>query len=292
MTVLAKVLGVPQVRPDAVLALVRFLGERGAEPAEDEVCAWMLPATAAAVSPERIEDPAKRVRDVRRVAERLGLVAKDGYRLLEAPPKSWDEFGDLLHARFIEPPEYDVIDTYAAMVVEIERQGAEWLADAAKTVATRLAELVKPADRSGLTAVFNWTRFPAFQAWTTAMGLGLPGPDQVTPFFPHPAKRLERVVRSLDELDNGREMRADTFLEVIGRRMPYLDHGDRYEAAWFRANDRPAREVSRVLSHALLDLERRGVLELRYEGGDRLGARRLADGVGAFATVRLGEAER
>lgn len=284
------VLGVPQVRPDALLALWRFLVTCESEPSEEEVCTWMLPAMAAAASPERLDDPAKRVRDVRRVAENLGLVAKGGYRPLEAPPRSWDEFGDVLHARFIEHREYDVIDTYASMLVEIERHGVKWLADTAEKISLTLEERVKVPDRSGGKATFNSTRFSAFQAWTTAMGLGLPGPSYIAPFFPHPAARLARVVRSMAELTKGQEMRADAFLEAIGYRMPYLDHGERYDAAWFRANDRPAREVSRVLSQALLDLERHKVLELRYEGGDRPGARRLADAVRAFATVRLGEA--
>jgi hypothetical protein len=178
------------------------------------------------------------------------------------------------------------------MVVEIELQGVAWLADAVENIANRLAERVKQPDRAGEKALFNSTRFPAFRSWATAMGIGLPGPDQVAPFFPHPVERLRRVVRSLDELSDGREIQADPFIRAIGRRMPYLDHGNRYEAAWFRANGRPPNEISRVLSHALLDLERNKVLELRYEGGDRPGARRLADGVRAFATVRLGEAGR
>ncbi|WP_438029749.1 hypothetical protein [Sorangium sp. So ce233] len=252
----------------------------------------MLPATTSAASPDRIENPATRVRDVRRVSENLGLIAKGSYRILEEAPKDWNEFGDLLHEKFIERHQYDVIDTYASMVVEIELQGIGWLTGSGDSIANKLAERVREEDRAGQTAHFNETRRPAFQAWATAMGLGLPGPDRIAPFLPHPAARLVRVVRTLDELADGREMRADAFLEAIGRRMPYLDHGERYDAAWFRAKDRPAREVSRVLSHALLDLERNRHLELRYEGGDRPGARRLADGVRAFATVRLGEAVR
>ncbi|WP_437840065.1 hypothetical protein [Sorangium sp. So ce1153] len=292
MTAPRTVLGDPRVRPDVVLALMRFLGQCKSEPTEEEVSAWMLPATAFSASPDRVEHPAKRARNVRHVAEYLGLVAEDRYRLLEEAPKDWDAFGDLLHEKFIKHHQYDVIDTYASMVVEIELQGTVWLTESGVNIATKLAERVREKDRAGETALFNDTRLPAFQAWATAMGLGLPGPDKVTPFFPHPAARLARVVRTLGELADGREMRADAFLEVIGRRMPYLDHGERYDAAWFRAKARPAREVSRVLSHALLDLERNLHLELRYEGGDRPGARRLADGVRAFATVRLGEAAR
>lgn len=292
MTEPGTVLGVPHVRPDAVLALVRFLGQCEAEPKEKEVCAWMLPATASPSSPERLDDPSKRATDVRRVAEHLGLVAKGGFRLLEEAPKDRDAFGDLLHEKFIERRQYDVIDTYASMVVEIELQGTRWLSGSVESISHTLAERVKVEDRAGEKALFNDSRWAGFRAWVIAMGLGLPGPDRVAPFLPHPAARLARVVRTLDEFAHGNEMRADVFLESIGRRMPYLDHGERYDAAWFRAKDRPAREVSRVLSHALLDLERNKHLELRYEGGDRPGARRLADGVRAFATVRLGEAAR
>ncbi|WP_437277877.1 hypothetical protein WME90_42690 [Sorangium sp. So ce375] len=292
MTAPGTVLGDPHVRPDAVLALMRFLDQCKAEPTEEEVCAWMLPATASTTSPDRIENPATRVRDVRHVAEHLDLIVKGRYKLVKEAPKDWDEFGDLLHKNFIERRQHDVIDTYASMVVEIELRGTGWLMGSVASIANKLADRVKQENQSQKGALFNPSRWAGFRAWAIAMGLGLPGPDKLAPFLPHPAARLARVVRTLDELAHGREMRADVFLESIGRRMPYLDHGERYDAAWFRVKDRPAREVSRVLSYTLLDLERNRHLELRYEGGDRPGARRLADGVRAFATVRLGEAAR
>lgn len=288
MSILSK----PQVRPDAVQALLRFLSVQKKNLNEEEVCMWMVPAINFLNAKEKLDALRERVKDVRDVASELGFVQPKSWRLVKDIPSDPEEFGDMLHNIFTKKREsFEILDVYAAMVVEIERNGILWLRKSINEVSTTLRDRVSKPDPEGNTVTFNDTRWRAWVSWVTFMGLGLTGPGNIAQFLPHPTIRLERVLQTHPDLIKGEEIPADEFLQYIGSSLPYLDGGKRLEAAWFRAGDQQGREVSRVLSSALLDLDKRGVIELRYEGGDRTSARRIADakpGREAFASLQLG----
>ncbi|WNG26294.1 hypothetical protein F0U62_21400 [Cystobacter fuscus] len=288
------VLGAPQVTPDGVFALVRFLSLHEGEVKTEEVVRWITLATGPA-APGSGETLSDRVDTLRTHAAALGFMSDSAWRLTRAAPGGMEEFGDVLHEAFVSAPEQlEVLDTYASMVVELDRAGPDFLKKDVKLIANLLRERVQREDEAGNSGIFNPTRWSPWVRWMTAMGLGFPGPRAI-PFLPHPIQRLTRVVRSLPALRDGGEMAAEDFLTSVGRAMPYLDRGVRYRAAWSRAQDTEARRpVSHVLSSALRDLHRRKVLELRFAGGDRAGVRRLSEDGSmpeAFASVRLGSGE-
>jgi hypothetical protein len=289
------VLGAPQVTPDGVFALVRFLSLHKGEVTDEEVVRWMSLATGSSAASGSTETLLDRINTLHAHSAALGFMSDSAWRLTQAAPKDMEEFGDALHAAFVSAAgQREVLDTYASLVVEVEMMGPGVLKAEVKKISDTLRERVQRKDEAGNSGNFNPTKWLPWMRWMTAMGLGFPGPRSI-PFLPHPVQRLTRVVRGLPGLCDGGEMTAEDFLTAVGRAMPYVDRGTRYRSAWFRIQDTDAlRPVSHVLSSALRDLHRRKVLELRYAGGDRADARTLSEDGSTpevFASVRLGSGE-
>lgn len=288
-----KLLGAPEVRPDAVLALINFLSEVDGEVSERDVCDWMVPALARAavaqsvITAERADGLRKRIRSIRDAAVELGYVREGEWRLQKKAPDRL-EFADAVHDALIAAGQWDIIDAYASLVVECDREPG-WMRDMTSAeIATRIRDRLNvPVD--GETAVFNKERWNAWMSWTTTIGLGTPGPKDVAAFLPHPVRRLQRLLRSRSAPKKS-EVPAGEFMSWVAEHMPYLDGGARHLVAWQRTGDRRGAELSRVLTGALLDLDRQGDIELRYQGGDRRDARQMAlisNQPRAFASVRI-----
>jgi hypothetical protein len=289
-----KLLGAPEVRPDAVFALLNFLSGVEGDLSEKEVCDWMVPALARAavaqsvVTAERADGLRKRIRSIRDAAAELGYVREGEWKLRKKAPKDRLEFADAVHDALIAAEQWDIVDAYASVVVECDRDPGWMRGMTGAEIATRIRDRLNvPVD--GETAVFNKERWSAWTSWTTTIGLGTPGPKDVAAFLPHPARRLRRLLRSRSAPKTS-EVPAGEFMSWVAEHMPYLDGGARHLVAWQRTGDRAGAEVSRVLTGALLDLDRQGDIELRYEGGDRRDARQMAsisNQPRAFASVRI-----
>jgi hypothetical protein len=288
MSILTK----PQVRPDALFSLLHFIDIHGSEPNDTEIITWMVPGSDLGISPEKREQLGDNLKALRDVASNLGFIEKNRWRTVSEPPKTRQEFSDRLHTSFIEQSEQvEIIDVYASAVVEIETKGMAWLSGSVKEISDVLRDRIARPDQQGATGIFNDTRWAAWTAWLTEIGLGFPGPKGITPFFFHPTKRLDRVLRMNPNIKKGKELPAQDLLDIIAQEMPYLDGGERLSAAWHRINDQPSRNVSRTLSNALRDFNTQGILKLLFTGGDHAGSRQLSDDGSepeAFATVSLG----
>ncbi|MBI4817030.1 MAG: hypothetical protein HY791_12275 [Deltaproteobacteria bacterium] len=286
---MAVVLSDPQVRPDIVWALLRLIEERGPGATDQEIVGWMAPATlkASAHGEERGGDDslAKRVKDARSVASKLGLMQADGWQLVSSAPATRGEFADLIHSKCLELKLWELFDPFASFVVEIEREGVAWCGSREQTVA-RLRDRLQRADPEDVSGYINETQWVAWIDWVTSLGLGYGGP-KFAQFFPQPTQRLSRMISRLARLEETGEVTADYFLDAVGRELPYLDRGDRYKAAWYRAGGKAGREVSITLSNALRELHKANVIELRHTGGDA-NARRLADPLGGSSGSTFG----
>lgn len=291
-----KILGQPQVRPDMVFSLLRLLDASGGAMEEGEVFAWLAPSVASDKASLTAKKTKELITDIAETARALGFVKERCWELARPVPCDHTEFRYALHDALLAIREWDVVDTYASLIVEIELKGVGWMTELSQeNVAKKLGERVSIAASDGPdappeAAVMNFSRWAAWRSWATAAGLGLHGPAEVGGFFPNPAGLVERVVRNHPVLRDGHALEAPDFLEAIAKDLPYLDGGKRAAVAWQRAGDAPRVGVSYVLSTSLRELHDRDVIELRFEGGDRAGARRLYDDeseIEAFATVGL-----
>ncbi len=281
-----------------VFSLLRLMDANDGSMNADEVFAWMGPSVASDATSPTAKKTMELIEHTADVARSLGFIQEKRWALERPAPSDYITFGYELHDAFLATQEWDVIDTYASLIVEIELQGVNWMIGlSAADLAKRLGERVqKPASdspsRPKESANMNPSRWAAWRSWATAAGLGVPGPANVSEFFPNPVLLVERVARSHPQLQSGSELTAPEFLKVISKELPFLDNGARAVVAWERAGNAPriGGPVSFVLSASLRELHYRKVLELRFEGGDRAGARQLhSDGseLESFATVRL-----
>lgn len=291
-----KVLGNPRVRPDMVWALIRLLKEADGGLDESLVAQWMLPPLRAGSTDA--QHPLKELLlDVGRTAEELGFIRiSERWALTDAASVSGlDEFTDALHAALIKAHEWDILDTYASLITEVERRGMTWLSDAAKRVADTLRDVVGRPVPNEPDVVMNSTRWASWVEWTTFIGLGVPGPQGVAPFFPTPKRRLKRWLQTAPKLREKEIFSAEEFARQIAADLPYLDGGTRYEVARQRSEIASNRKLSRVLSSTLRDLHRDGVIALEYQGGDQVGALSLHpddSDIQAFLTIRIGAEQR
>ncbi len=295
-----KILGQPQVRPDMVFSLLRLIGANDGAMNADEVFAWMGPSVASDATSPTAKKTKELIEHIADVARSLGFIQEERWELKRPAPVDYIEFGYELHDALLATQEWDVIDTYASLIVEIELNGVSWIVGLNATdIANRLGERVQLAASDAPSVVkesanMNPSRWAAWRSWATAAGLGVPGSANISEFFPNPVLLVERVARKHPQLRGGNELTAPDFLKAISKELPYLDGGRRAAVAWERAGDAPriGGPVSFVLSASLRELHYRKVLELRFEGGDRAGARQLHDDgseLESFATVRLAE---
>lgn len=294
------ILSQPQVTPDALFALVRFVArtpELAKEPEPiAEIARWMVARPASAPGGE---DLARRVRLIHHEAERLGFI--EGGRLaVSDPTEDWDAFCDALHVAVLRSEgQEELFEAYAALVVLLENPAID-------PTFLRTQDAMSGALRDALpmrggedgTRGFNSTKLSAWALWMSAVGLGFGGPSDVAYFLPFPARRLERMAASLrdPELVSETGMSAATFLRWVGDVLPYLDGGSLFRAAASKARlpDKGS-QLSYVLSAALRDLDARRVLQLLLPFGDQPGSFKLCPEVErgrAFSHVRLSRGER
>src|SRR5690606_34135446 len=110
----------------------------------------------------------------------------------------------------------------------------------------------------------NREKVVAWRRWLTFLGLAVSMPAP-WPAQPAPTARIAREIERSNV--SGLEMAAGGFLNLLARRMPYLDRGHLYLQACDRLGWKPdPRQLSPVLSTALRELHDEGVMQLQLSG--------------------------
>jgi hypothetical protein len=192
-----------------------------------------------------------------------------------------DELADLTHQRLLEldAEHADAVlpQAFAFIVARSEQtRGTAWLHAATNKAFAEALNAVLPgrADTSAEGRRFNEYKFAPFWRWMILVGLAVELPSD----GPHPyvAPRLARELTKSD-LPRGDQIPIGRVLEVIAKRMPYLDGGTLYNSAADKLGlPAQGRAVSPILSTALRDLDEEGVLALGARA-DAAGLVNLAD---------------
>jgi hypothetical protein len=215
------------------------------------------------------------------------------YSLAGAPVASYREFADQVHDRLCtidsSDPDFLVLETFAWVVIEVERrQSTSWAGANPQDFADAVEAALGKKETSGERR-FNSTKLAPWRRWTTFMGLGLDLPGN-TGFYPYIAERLAREL-ARSELPTETDLLVSEVLAVIGRKMPYMDGGVIFSRVATRVQFQlPARRVSRLLSIALRDLHDEGRISLQIRGDSSDRFELAPDGqhaIKAVQTIRL-----
>ena len=308
--------------PERVWALVRLLDALGKE-ADRPLLAGLLDPrfTPGGRQDERDSDA---FRQTIQAASDLGLIERIGsdastgdepqlgrqtgvrYRLSFEPPPNAAAFADRVHRILcnLDASNADalVLDGFAVVTLAADRHGhTGWFATLTRDAQFEYLNRELARAPTPPPSQFNTTRLPTWQAWTGYMGLTTTLPygnrDRV---FPYVAPRLAREIAAAppDALPPGAAIPADTFLDWVMQRMPYLDGRRRsHDSTWAQGREAafggelggPVR-VSVLLSAALRSLHEDEILRLDAVG-DAADNRVLAEdpysAVAAFRTVTL-----
>ena len=110
----------------------------------------------------------------------------------------------------------------------------------------------------------NREKVVAWRRWLIFLGLAVSMPSPWPP-QPVPTARIAREIARSNV--SGSEVAAGDFLNLLARRMPYLDRGHLYLQACNRLGWKPdPRQLSPVLSTALRELHDEGVMQLKQSG--------------------------
>ena len=260
-----------QGTPDRVWSLVRLAAALGGELPRGEADDWLNPGFRRGQT--LVQDKPEAMGQVVNAATSLGaLVAEGGaLRLAEGCPGE-DEaaFRDWAHDRLaaLDGAQKDavVLETYAWIGARSVAEGSllwthAWTREAFVDAADKA--LPEGADDDGPVRV-NTTKLPALRRWLEYLGLMTALPIANSP--PHPSA-APRLARELARAGVRGRMSADTFLQLVAGRMPYLDGGRTFDQA-ARRNAIPInpRQASPLLTEALHDLDDAGVIKLGILG--------------------------
>lgn len=258
-----------QGTPERVWSLVNLLRAHGGELSREGIKVWL--------DPFDTDTQGTAIQNTTGAAASLDLVESDrasgSVRLLaEDLPDTLAGFADWVHAKLVRtPPEHGnsvVMEAYAWFVATCaQEKGTVWIEhESADTLTERIrVDLTSEAEQGR----FNKTRYPRWRDWIAFMGLGLDLPiPRGQSFYPSATIRLEQEMAALrDRFGTDEEIPAETFLNALVQRMPYLDGGTLFRTAATRIRwSPPQRQLSIVISSALRDLDDDGVLDLRMHG--------------------------
>lgn len=233
-------------------------------------------------------------------ATSLGFLSLEGREAVLDPgmtASTAEAFADCVHDRLIALSDDDedatLLETYAWLAAESDRQqGVGWFFE------TRREDLVDQASQAlgghgedGRS--MNPTKWVAWRRWMVFLGLSSRQPFSNTQDLPDPTGRLLREI-AREGLAPRTRMAADEFLQIVGRRMPYLDRGRLFASQAARLGyAAPLRRISPLLSLALSQLHAEGEIVLQVSG-DSAGVFKLSGAEGlvpaAFDAVTLTQA--
>lgn len=213
------------------------------------------------------------VRQVISAASSLGAVGGDrsstttdvGLPVLADEVAIGDWVHDKLCALGPESKDAVILEAYAWLSAKSGQMGStSWIyelgpdafADAAA------AGLVGEDDDGGKR--MNREKVVAWRRWLTFLGLAVAMPSP-WPAQPAPTARIAREIARSNVY--GSEMAAGDFLNLLARRMPYVDRGHLYLQACDRLGWHPdERQLSPILSTALRELHDEGAMKLAQLG--------------------------
>lgn len=233
-------------------------------------------------------------------ATSLGFLSLEGREAVLDPAltaSTADEFADSVHDRLIALADADedatLLKTYAWLAVECDRlQGVGWIFEARREdLADQASKALGGHGEDGRS--MNSTKWVAWRRWMAFLGLSSRQPFANVQDLPDPTRRLLREI-AREGLPKGSRLQADEFLQIVGRRMPYLDRGRLFtKHADALGHAPPPRRVSPLLSFALNQLHVDGEISLQVSG-DSAGVFKLSGAEGlvpaAFDAVTLREA--
>lgn len=255
-----------QGTPERVLSALQVLAAHGGVLPRNELVAWLNP-------PFSVQGEARSVTGTAAdgaitAATDLGFVTIEGAACQLAPElANVDHFAlaDLAHDRLIAAPaeEADGVLMRGFAIVaarSVQQQGLTWVRGPNSALVAAINDALP--DRPGTDAdalKFNTSKVAPFWRWMVFIGLACELTDS---YYPYVAARLDAELRR-SGLPVGEETPIRDVLEVVARRMPYLDGGALYaEAADHFRLPATGRALSPLLSIALRDLHEEGRLAL------------------------------
>jgi hypothetical protein len=287
-----------QGKPERVLALVKLLQAVGGAMPREDVFQWLLPKSVRPEEGDREKsDPESAIRQTLGAASGLGLTKHEGksIQLADAdPPTQPDHFADWVHRALCDSPtdaNEVMMNAYAAVVIRCEQEtGTSWIGKA-EDFSQDLNRSLKAGLDDDAGRVFNKDKLPTWREWIIYLGLGTSGTG-LPQLYPTVTERLDRELDAIGD-DEGFDhpIAADRFLVALGKRMPYLDHGNRLIYLASRQGvPLPPNRVTWLASQALRELHGEGRLILEH-GGDATDAVLLAEdlntGLKHFRTVTI-----
>ncbi|MEJ1156641.1 hypothetical protein [Prosthecomicrobium sp. N25] len=290
-------LSATQGTPERLWAIARVIAACGGSAPRSELQQWLRPRWDGVSDTAHDENDRGLVSQALQAASGLGLIesSRDSVRLLTtALPSDIGGFSDLVHdlllAQAHQSADADILDAYACVVVETEKQGSrQWLSEwTAAQIADLLTRSLTPRAVETSAQRYNSTRHPAWLRWVEFIGLNETLSSRTT--LLSVTGRLRRALRA-SNLPREQAISPVAFLGWVAATLPYLDKGTLFLAAAKRMNYVPGNAVSRLLSAALRDLHEDEVIRLIVPRGDaqvaaRLAADSLAE-VKAFNAVTL-----
>lgn len=258
-----------QGTPERVWSLVNLLRAHDGELSREGVKGWL--------DPFDTDTKGTAIANTIGAAISLELIQSDrsagSLRLLsDNLPETMSGFANWVHRKLVSVLPEDgnsvVLEAYAWFVANCAREkGTTWVErETTDSLTEKIRVAITPAGEDGR---FNKTRYPRWRDWITFLGLGMDLPiPRGQPFYPYVTVRLDRELDALRQrFGTGEEISADSFLDALTQRMPYLDGGHLFREAVGRIGWSPtARQLSVVVSSALRELDNDGVLELKMFG--------------------------
>lgn len=261
-----------QGTPERVWSLIAAVSARGGEIERSEAVKWLNPGFMK--DGDEHKEKSDAFNQTLGAATSLGAVEaeKGAIRVSRTfHAEAYLEFADWTHDRLVglsnDEKDAVILETYAWMAVESDRQGAigwvhDWTRDAFADAADKA--LSEGADDDGQRRI-NTTKLPAWRGWLLFLGLLVPMPGTM---LPHPSAEA-RAAREIGRisLPRNQEIPADNFLKAFAARLPYLDRGRMFAEAAQRIGYAPAPgRLSPLLSATLRGLHDEGFIEMRLQG--------------------------
>lgn len=277
-------LAATQGTPERLWAIANVLKAHGGSVPRADMQQWLRPRWDGVSDPARDDKDRDLVNQALQAASGLGLIesGRDRVELLISDlPTEIAGFSDIVHGLLLAQPEQsadaDILDAYACVVVQTEKQGnRQWLNDwTSAKIADLLTAALPPKAVETNSQRYNPYRHPAWERWVEFIGLNETLSSRTT--LLSVTNRLHRALRASD-LPRDQEIAPEDFLAWVASALPYLDKGTLFVAAAKRMEYVHGATLSRLLSAALRDLHEDGIIRLVIPRGDaQVGAKLAAD---------------
>lgn len=255
-----------QGTPERVWSALRIVEAEGGRIKRQDLWTWLNPPFRVGGQPRPLTGEADR--QTVNAAASLELLIGDGadYSLGAPGSLTYQGYADVVHDRLCgltpEHADYILLEAFAWSALAADDWGTLW------TGASDFADRVEAAlgdPQAGDARRFNSTKQTPWRRWMCFLGLGVDLPGRQG-FHAHVTQRVDLELRRA-ELPLDVALPIHEVLDVLGRRMPYLDRGVlRAEVAARSGKNDDRDRLSLLLSTALRELHDEGRLELDRRG--------------------------